>query len=128
VDVEGILLGKAETDRISPSIFICSDASLSRWGTFSVNMRTGGPWTTTNSGRHINELELIAAFNAIKCFATSASFTSIEIRIDNRSAVSYINKQGGLKSGTLCETALAIVKSGQSIFTPSTFRLIESCS
>jgi hypothetical protein len=53
-------------------------------------------------------LELIAAFNAIKCFATSASFTSIEISIENTSAVSYINKQGGLKSGALCETALEI--------------------
>jgi hypothetical protein len=53
-------------------------------------------------------LELIAAFNAIKCFATSASYTSIEISIDNTTAVSYINRQVGLRSGALCETALEI--------------------
>jgi hypothetical protein len=107
VDVEGIYFGRKLTAS-PPSIFICSDASISGWEAVSDNVRTGGPWTTTDSGRHINELELIAAFNAIKCFATSASFTSIEISIDNTSAVSYINKQGGLKSGALCETALEI--------------------
>ncbi len=91
-----------------PTISIFSDASLSGWGAVSDEVRTGGPWTTADAKRHINELELVAAFNALKCFASAARETTVEINIDNTSAVAYINKKGGTRSSSLCSIALEI--------------------
>ncbi|KZS07420.1 Uncharacterized protein APZ42_028870 [Daphnia magna] len=50
----------------------------------------------------------MAAFNGLKCFAASAYQTSVEINIDNTTAVAYINKKGGTKSRPLCSVALEI--------------------
>jgi hypothetical protein len=91
-----------------PSITIFSDASLSGWGAVSDDVKTGGPWTTADTKRHINELELYAAFNGLKCIASSAHRTTVEINIDNTTAVAYINKKGGTKSSSLCSVALEI--------------------
>jgi hypothetical protein len=91
-----------------PSITIFSDASLSGWGAVSDDVKTGGPWTTADTKRHINELELYAAFNGLKSFASSAHRTTVEINIDNTTAVAYINKKGGTRSSSLCSVALEI--------------------
>ena len=91
-----------------PTIFICSDASLSGWGAVSDSIKTGGPWTSIDAKRHINELELLAAFNGLKCFASAVSNSTVEINIDNTTAVSYINKIGAAKPNALCTVALEI--------------------
>jgi hypothetical protein len=72
------------------------------------DVKTGGPWITADTNRHINELELLAAFNGLKCFASSAFRSTVEIYIDNTTAVAYINKKGGTKSSPLCSVALEI--------------------
>jgi hypothetical protein len=92
----------------APSISIYSDASLSGWGAVSEDVKTGGPWITADANRHINELELLAAFNGLKCFASSAFRSTVELNIDNTTAVAYINKKGGTKSSPLCSVALEI--------------------
>lgn len=60
-------------------------------------------------GLHINNLELLAVLKALECFASSLSDCTIEIEVDNTTAVSYISKLGGCKSKDLCQTALRIV-------------------
>ena len=49
-----------------PSIVIETDASNRGWGATSQGLRTGGPWSKTESKLHINCLEALAAFLAVK--------------------------------------------------------------
>jgi hypothetical protein len=92
----------------SPTVSICSDASLSGWGAVCRVVRTGGPWTMDESHCHINKLELLAALKALQGFTSATSNTSVEIKIDNTTAVSYINKLGDTRSQALCAVALGI--------------------
>ena len=60
-----------------------------------------GPWSLQEKIRHINCLELIAATLALKTFVKSKSGLSVLLRIDNTTAVAYINNQGGTVSEEL---------------------------
>ncbi len=61
----------------SPALVICSDASLSGWGAVCGGVTAAGPWTAKDIERHINELELLGAFNALCCFAESLHDCSV---------------------------------------------------
>jgi len=82
-------------DTFSKEIF--SDASLSGWGAACGPEHTGGIWPQEFKSKHINELELIAAFYAMKCYARGDNNASILLRIDNVTAVSCVNKMGGIQ-------------------------------
>lgn len=88
-----------------PDLIIFSDASLTGWGASCNGVPARGPWTTSDKYRHINELELWAAFFAVKSFAPHSKRISIRIFIDNTTAVSYINKCGGTRSRSLSRVA-----------------------
>ena len=60
--------GKSVMTR-DPELTIDSDASKLGWGATSQGVSTGGPWSTQESARHINCLELMAAALALKTFA-----------------------------------------------------------
>lgn len=92
----------------SPSLTIFSDASNSGWGAVCQDIKTGGPWTVSECLFHINQLEMLAALKALECFTASSFSTSIELRVDNTSAVSYINRLGGCRLAALCSVALSI--------------------
>ena len=81
-----------------PSIYICTDASLSGWGCCYCDMNTGGQWTPEESKSHINVLELKAILFGIKSFLNDRNYYHIRIRSDSTTAVSYINNLGGVKS------------------------------
>lgn len=100
-DGRSILISAAEMS-------ICTDASLSGWGAVCQGIRTGGPWSLTESRCHINELELFAALKGLECFASTSIGSSVELKIDNTTAVSYISKLDGSKYVRLCEMALRI--------------------
>ena len=55
---------------------------------------TGGPWADQESGMHINCLELLAATLALKCFAKHKTKISVLLKLDNTTAVAYINNLG----------------------------------
>ena len=80
---------------------IMSDASLWGWGATNGNQRTGGPWSTEERQSHINCLELLAATLALKTFAKRTTGVSILLRLDNSTAVAYINNLGGTVSKEL---------------------------
>ncbi len=63
--------------------------------------RTRGQWTSVDKLRHINELELLAAFYALQIFTHGSHAISVQILIDNSTAVAYINKCGGTQSKAL---------------------------
>ena len=76
---------------------IFSDASLTGWGASFREASTHGLWTLSERKCHINYLELLAALFALKSFANKLSDCQILLRIDNLTAISYINKIGGIK-------------------------------
>ena len=73
-------------------------------GLGSDRSRTGGPWSNSESQYHINTLEAVSAFHAIKCFAKDRRAITILLRIDNVAVVTYVNKLGGTVSLDLNRT------------------------
>lgn len=92
-----------------PTLEIASDSSLEGWGAVCQSQRTGGHWSEEDlrQYKHINQLELLAAFLAIRCF-WKAPCRSVKIFTDNKSAVTYINKMGGTRSPALNSIALQL--------------------
>ena len=99
----GKSLVKTEID-----IVIDSDASLMGWGATSSQQRTGGPWSAEESKMHINCLELLAATLAVKTFVKNLTQMSVLLRIDNTTAVAYINNMGGTVSPELVALARSL--------------------
>ena len=81
---------------------IFTDASKEGWGTH-LNERTArGTWSVPESKLHINHLELKADFLALKEFQDLCSNDIVLVATDNTTVVAYINKEGEMKSGSLC--------------------------
>ena len=97
-------------DDLKPDLIIYSDASLKGWGATMNGAAASGPWGLDESVRHINELELLAAFYALRSFASFASNVSIHLMLDNATAVAYINKCGGTRSESLRVLALELIR------------------
>ena len=85
-----------------------SDASNKGWGARQGELSTGGRWSQEESSHHINYLELLAAFLALQSFAKHSRSMTIQMKMDNVTAVTYINKLGGTHSPLLCQLALTI--------------------
>ena len=68
----------------SPSLVITSDASNSGWGAVCNREKTCAHCTESEkSHNHINCLERMASFYALKPFAKDLKNTQIQLRIDN---------------------------------------------
>lgn len=78
-------------------IELFTDASRSGWGAVCETKKAAGLWTKEEQRSHINYLELKAAFFGLKCLTTNLTNCDILIRIDNTTAVSYINRMGGIQ-------------------------------
>lgn len=76
---------------------IFSDSSLTGWGIACNGETSNGFWSYTEKQDHINLLELRAAFIGLKCFANDLKNKEILLRIDNMTAIAYINKMGGVQ-------------------------------
>ena len=99
---------KRDIQHDHPSSSIQSDASTLGWGAVFGTRKTGGRWTPSEAEYHINILELLAAFFALKCFCSHMSNCHIQIQIDNTTALAYINNMGGSKSKELNQLAVQI--------------------
>lgn len=56
-----------------------------------------GYWNESEKQEHINYLELLAAYNVLQSFGKNISSCEVLLRVDNTTAVSYINRMGGVK-------------------------------
>jgi hypothetical protein len=92
-----------------PTLSLCSDASLLGWGTVCEGVATGMSWSYEEKKRHINELEM-RAFNALRAFACSRRNCTIELKLDNTTAVAYVNKEGGTRSASLNSLTLDMAR------------------
>lgn len=75
-----------------------TDASLIGWGARLNHCKIGGRWDSSECKYHINALELLAIFHALRAFRKQLQGQHIKIFSDNTTAVHYINNMGGIKS------------------------------
>lgn len=87
---------------------IFTDASLTGWGAVCNNETASGNWKQSELPLHINTLELKAAFNGLKIFASDLTDCEVIIRIDNTTAICYINRMGGIQHTHLNDIAREI--------------------
>ncbi|XP_046737534.1 uncharacterized protein LOC124406221 [Diprion similis] len=87
---------------------IFTDASLSGWGVACGQARSHGFWNEEERKSHINILELTTAFFGLKCFANDLRYCDILLRLDNTTAISYINRMGGVRFARLSNLARKI--------------------
>ncbi|KAJ2940861.1 hypothetical protein O0L34_g10122 [Tuta absoluta] len=77
---------------------IFTDASTSGgWGAACGEETASGPWSESERELHINCLELLAAFFGLKIFAKDYNNCQILLRVDNSTAIAYINRMGGIQ-------------------------------
>ena len=87
---------------IKHALQIFTDASKEGWGAHLNEFTARGTWSLPESKLHINYLELKAVFLALKEFQNLCANKIILVATDNTTVMSYINKEGGMRSGTLC--------------------------
>ena len=87
-------LSRQHSNRIPhvPQLTIESDASNIGWGARQGDLTTGGVWSKEEATHHINYLELLAAFLAVRCFAREQHQITILLKLDSITAMTYINK------------------------------------
>ena len=77
------------------------DASKEGWGARLNEHTARGTWSLAESKLHINHLELKAVVLALKEFQDLCCNNIVLVATDNTTVVAYINKEGGMKSGSL---------------------------
>ena len=75
------------------SLTIETDASKKGWGAVCNGVRTVGPWSPEDRTMHINCLEFLAAFLAMKCFAKDKTNLTIHVKIDGQHVGTDIHQQ-----------------------------------
>ena len=84
------------------TIQIFTDASKEGWGAHLGDFTASGTWSVPESHLHINFLELKAVLLALKRFQHLVQGKAVLVATDNTTVVAYINKEGGIRSGSLC--------------------------
>ena len=92
----------------SPDLVIETDASRSGWGAVCQGVQTGELWSQMEQRLHINCLELLAGSFAVKSFTKGRLCVHVRLRMDNTSAVAYVNRLGGTHFLVLSNLALAL--------------------
>ena len=87
---------------VKHALQIFTDASKEGWGAHLNEHTARGSWSLSESKLHINYLELKAVFLALKEFQDFCSNKIVLVATDNTTVVSCINKEGGMRSGSLC--------------------------
>ena len=89
----------------NPEMVIETDASKEGWRAHYNGMSIGGHWSMAEKALHINALELKAGIFAVKDFAKQKQNINVLLKMDNRSAVAYVNRMGGTRSEILTDLA-----------------------
>ncbi|KAI2664245.1 Transposon Ty3-G Gag-Pol polyprotein [Labeo rohita] len=90
-------------------VTLATDASLTGWGAVMSDHTARGLWSSHHLMWHINCLEMLAVFRALKHFLPDLRDRHVLVRTDNTAVVSYINHQGGLRSRPLYKLAHQIL-------------------
>jgi len=85
-----------------------TDASNTGWGAVLLGQVAKGYWTAAERSLHINELELLAIELGLRSFLPQLQDKVLLLRVDNTTAVAYVNHQGGTHSDRLSAVAQRI--------------------
>ena len=91
-----------------PNLTILSDPSMQGWGATCQGKSTNGKWFGQESIQHINLLVLKAAFLVLKTFLKDQSHKVVLLKLDNSTAVAYLNNKEGTHSVPLMSLTLEI--------------------
>ena len=105
---ENVMTGQSLTP-FKPEVNIFTDASLHGWGAHMGSENASGIWQGAFKSYHINFLELEAIRLALLQFESHLVGRHVLVQADNRTAVAYINKQGGTQSASLLDLASRIL-------------------
>ena len=112
--IDNVTSSFAPIRRGKPDLELRTDASGAGWGATDLKSCTGGRWNEQESGKAkengINYLETLAAGFGIKSFCANVENLHVLLRVDNTTAVTYINNMGGTKSSDCNEAAKDIWK------------------
>lgn len=84
---------------------VTTDASATGWGTHCNGEPAYGAWNNRLSQLHINQLEMWAVILVLQHFRPKLQHHHVLVRSDNKTVVSFINHQEGLKSRSLSKLA-----------------------
>ena len=91
-------------DPFIPELQLTTDSSSDGWGAYtSQGIEAAGFWSDEESQLHNNFLETKAVLFAFQSLFRETFNTSIHIRSDNSTTISYINNQGGVRSEEITE-------------------------
>ncbi len=102
-----LVSGPGAGSSVSPRT-LATDASLTGWGAVMSGHPARGLWRG-HLAWHINRLEMLAVFQALKYFLPDLRGHQVLVCTDNTAVVSYINHQGGLRSRHLYRLAHQIL-------------------
>lgn len=91
-----------------PDLTMETDASMLGWGAVCRGIRTGGLWSLMERRNHISYLEPLAATFTVKSFARDMRNSHVHLRMENRTAVFYVNRMGGIHSLLMSNLAIQI--------------------
>ncbi|XP_038053575.1 uncharacterized protein LOC119726028 [Patiria miniata] len=91
----------------TPDLTLQTDASMSGWGA-CLHSTIGGRWTTLEQQHHINYLELLAVWYAIRSLLAERRDIHVLLQMDSSTAIAYINHQGGTHSVPMSRLAVKI--------------------
>ena len=101
LDEDNLLRGQP-LHPIQHALQLFRDASNEGWGAHLGVSTATGVWSVSERRLHITFLELKAVLLALKSFEHLCRDQIVLVAMDNMTVVSYINKQGGMRSGSLC--------------------------
>ena len=108
VKEENVLSGQ-HLHPLRHAVQIFTDASNEGWGAHLGDYTARGGWSVPESKLHINFLELKVVLLALKAFEPFCRGRVVLVATDNTTVVAYINKEGGMPSGSLCPPVEASV-------------------
>ncbi len=79
-------------------VMLATDASLTGWGAVMDSHLAHGLWSGRYLTWHINWLEMRVVFQALRHFLPDLRDHHVLVHTNNTAVVSYINRQGGLRS------------------------------
>ncbi|KAI2643795.1 hypothetical protein H4Q32_029973 [Labeo rohita] len=92
-------------EQVSRRIIVTTDASKTGWGAVCNGQAAYGGWTGPRLHWHINCLELLAVFLALRRFRPLVQGKHVLVRSDNTATVAYINHQSGVRSFHMSQLA-----------------------
>lgn len=95
--IDNLPLGRKTFEPFSANYVIYTDASDTGWGATDNTREIFGIWSPTESKHHINYKELLAVKLGLEDLGKNWYNTNILLRIDNSTAIAYINRMGGVK-------------------------------